>query len=508
MTISRLITRITLLLLVAGFVAGAQVRYTVPPSKTTAETRDRYSFADVTAAAGMRGATRTWGSSWTDYDSDGHPDLWIGRHWKQPLLMKGLGGTNFTRITDPDLRRMGIDRHACVWGEANGDGQADLYCVRGADKGIGKGANQLFIRTERGFTDRAEGRGLSNPRGRGRSANWLDYDSDGDLDVFVGNLTRPGYPNALFRNDGELFTQVDGGVSEVLATVSSSWADWDLDGDPDLLVLQHDQLPAIAYENVGGYFRRTELAGVTDGSWASAAWGDLDNDGRPDLHLVSGGSSTILRNTRSGFRPVHRMPLRFGRMSSWLDVDNDSDLDLFVVQGARGQRRDPGETNQPDFLLVNTDRGFRKVSGASFRGPIRGNADAVSASDFDRDGKVDVFTTNGLYYWRGPNVLLKNTSQSGNWIGLDLVGPNKNPLGYGARIIVHAGKRTIRRQVTDEANYRTQNEVGYVHIGLERWLAARVEVQWPDGSRDCVRGVQATVLRIEHGRSPCSIVRK
>lgn len=456
----------------------------------------------------MRGATRTWGSAWTDYDSDGRPDLWIGRHWKQPLLMKGLGGTDFTRVEDPDLRTMGIDRHACAWGEANGDGQPDLYCVRGADKGTGKGANQLFVRTQRGFVDRAEGRGLSNPRGRGRSPNWLDYDSDGDLDVFVGNLTRAGYPNALFRNDGDIFTQVDAGVSEVLATISSSWADWDLDGDPDLLVLQHDQRPAVAYENVGGHFQRTQLPEVTDASWTSAAWGDLDSDGRPDLHLVSGGSSVVLRNTRSGFKPVHRMGLRFGRMSAWLDVDNDSDLDLFVVQGARGQRRDPGETNQPDFLLVNTGRAFQKVMGRSFRGPMLGNADAVSVSDFDRDGSVDVFTTNGLYYWRGPNVLLKNTSRSGNWIGLDLAGPDENPLGYGARVIVRGGGRTVRRQLTDEANYRTQNEVGYLHIGLGRSMVVSIELLWPDGSRDCVRGVPGTVVDIEHGRWPCSIARK
>ena len=505
MTISRLITRITLLLVLGALVLSGYPEPRPPRTRTASSTdRPAYSFVDVTGEAGLSDATRTWGSTWNDFDEDGKPDLWIGRHWRQPRLFRNFGGNDFYEMSDDDFRLAAVDRHACVWGEANGDGRADLYCVRGADMGQGSGANQLFVSTPEGFKNKASGNGVSNPNGRGRTANWLDYDSDGDLDLFVGNLTRPGFPNVMFRNDkGDFFTLVEVGLEQELSTVSSSWADWDVDGDPDLLVLQHEGYPAVAYENVGGRFRVTELAGVSGRHWSSGAWGDYDGDGRPDLHVVSPSKSRVLRNTPNGFRIVKRVALIRGRMSLWFDVDNDTDLDLFVVQGARSKHPAPNLVNRPDFLILNTRNGFKRLEGESYRGPKVGNGDAVSASDYDRDGRVDLFTTNGLFYWRGPNSLMRNVSQAGNWLGLDLDGDDRNPLGFGATVIVRLGDTTIHRQVTDEANYRSQNEAGYLHLGLGNSPTAQIEIRWPGGDRDCLATAANVVLPVIKGSAPC-----
>lgn len=508
MTPSRLLTRITLLLIAAGLVLSGQARLDGHGDGSVNVARRRgYTFVDVTAKAGLSDATRTWGSTWNDYNEDGRPDLWIGRHWRQPRLYSNLGGERFEENRSEHFRMAEIDRHACVWGEANGDGRADLYCVRGADKGTGSGANQLFIQNRTGtFSNKAEGRGVSNPNGRGRTANWLDYDGDEDLDLFVGNLTRPGFANAMFRNDGDLFTQVEVGLSHELSTVSSSWADWDLDGDPDLLVLQHEGLPAVAYQNIGGRFESVDLPNVSGEHWNSAAWGDFDGDGRPDVHLVSPIRSEILRNTESGFEPVDDMSLVQGRMSVWLDVDNDSDLDSFVVQGAAGRHPAKGYINHPDFLLVNTARGFRKLQTGSLMGPSEGNGDAVSASDYDRDGRVDLFITNGLFYWTGPNILLQNLSDGGNWVGVDLDGEDKNPMGFGASVTARMGALKIQRQVTDAANYRSQDETGYVHLGLGDATTVQLHVRWPDGSSDCTTAPAGLIVEIVKGSSPCAFL--
>ena len=497
-----------MLLIVAGLVLSGPLQLEDPRQGAVNVSRRRgYSFVDITSQAGLIDATRTWGSSWNDYNEDGKPDLWIGRHWRQPRLYASTPGQRFPENGSKDFRMAEIDRHACVWGEANGDGRADLYCVRGADKGKGAGANQLFLQGSSGvFSNRAEGRGVSNPHGRGRTANWLDYDSDEDLDLFVGNLTRSGYPNAMFRNDGDVFTQVEVGLSHELSTVSSSWADWDVDGDPDLLVLQHSGRPAVAYENVDGRFKTVDLPKVSGRHWSSAAWDDFDGDGLPDLHLVSPSLSEVVRNTGRGFEVVDSMRLMQGRMSVWLDVDNDTDLDSFVVQGAEGRRPAPGLINHPDFLLVNTEKGFRKLQSRSLAGPADGNGDAVSASDHDRDGLVDLFITNGLFYWTGPNVLLQNRSKAGNWVGLDLDGDNKNPMGFGATVTARIGDAKIQRQITDAANYRSQNEAGYLHLGLGDSTTVQIHIRWSDGTTDCTTAAAGLVVQITKGTSHCSLL--
>lgn len=464
---------------------------------------DAYAFEDATGIAGMTDVIRSWGSAWADIDDDGFPDALIGRHWRPPRLLFSVGEGMYREPVTGALGGTGSDRHSCAWGEANGDGAPDLYCVRGADKGNGSGMNQLLIQTGTGdLADRTAGSGAANPRGRGRSANWLDHDGDGDLDLFVGNQFRSGHPNLLLRNDDGRFRPADAGIDEELETSSTSWADWDADGDPDMLVLQHNG-PAVAYENDGGHFRRVSIDAARGDGWLSGAWGDFDADGRPDLHLVSETQMRILHNTEEGFEEVHRETIRFGRMSTWFDVDNDSDLDLYVVQGAFG-RNPSGEPNRPDLLVVNTGSGFARAGGGPWNGRAIGNGESVAAVDHDRDGGMDLFVTNGAFQWEGPNLLLENASERGHWVGVDLRGPDANPLGIGARVEVSIDDETLHHQMTDGVNAHSQGEVGYLHVGLGDARVAGVKVVWGDGSSDCATARADAVVEMTYGTQPCT----
>jgi hypothetical protein len=344
---------------------------------------------------------------------------------------------------------------------------------------------------------------VDDPLGRGRTVNWLDFDSDGDLDVFVGNEFRRGHPNLTFRNDRGTFTEVRVGIRAELATMASVWADPDRDGDPDLLVLTHGPEGAVFYRNLGGRFEQQNLQGVSGRRWTSAAWGDFDGDGWPDLHLVSRWRAVLLRNDAGRLVPHHSMKLKAGRMSAWFDADNDGDLDLFLIQG-RPRKEEWGRTNGPDILLLQEGGTFRVHHGANLGGPLKGSADSAVVADFDRDGREDLLVTNGYLESWGRVQLFRNHTRAGNSIGLTLIGTRWNPLGMGATVTVRTDRMRYRRQITDGANFKAQADVGHLVLGIGPALSADIQVAWPDGRKDCVAGLAGVPLRLEIGTRPCA----
>jgi hypothetical protein len=469
--------------------------------------RKAISFEDVTRSSSIPAErTPTWGSTWIDHDRDGAVELLLNRHMRRAYLFENLAGRHSARyepaFEQPAPGRKYYDRHACAWGEANGDGMPDLYCVAGAQKGRGIGPNQLLIQTPSGLVDRAGSLGLTDPTGRGRTVNWIDFDTDGDLDIFVGNERRSGSPNVVFRNDDGAFTRVHVGVGDEIATSNSTWADWDNDGDPDLMVFAHGTQGAQVFRNEGGTFVRIDVPSVSGQKWDSGAWADYDGDGWIDLHLVSRWRSLVLRNVRGTFRSAHSLELVSGRMSTWLDVENDGDLDLFIVEGAPKPRwRYQG--NHEDILLVQERGVFERLVSAQLRGPKDGSGDSVAAADYDGDGATDLFITNGYLSEKGQPQLMRNTSKVMNWTGVMLDGGAKNPFGFGARVELDSASLSYSRATTDGFNFKVQAGAGYVHLGLGFDLSAAVRVTWRDGTQDCVVVANAVVARVTKGRSPC-----
>lgn len=162
------------------------------------------------------------------------------------------------------------------------------------------------------------------------------------------------------------------------------------------------------------------------------------------------------------------------------DFDNDMDVDLYLVCF-----RSAG--NRPNRLFENLGGGFFwMVSGAGgAEGTTLGRGDSVATADYDRDGFIDLFVTNG---WDaspigfGPQQLFRNLGLSGNhWIEIDLEGTMSNRDGIGANVRVTAGGITQLRAQDGGMHARAQNHTR-LHFGLgPNTTVDAIEVRWPSG---------------------------
>jgi hypothetical protein len=171
------------------------------------------------------------------------------------------------------------------------------------------------------------------------------------------------------------------------------------------------------------------------------------------------------------------------------DFDNDMDDDLYLVCRT-------GVSNIVNRLYMNRGNGvFDLVAGAGgAAGPVglsiadgAGTGDTVVVADYDVDGYVDLFVTNGLNMEPlgigGPSRLYRNLGKGNNWIELDLQGQQSNRDGVGARVYATVpGKTQLRLQ--DGGYHRAAQNSQRIHFGLARNALVDLRVEWPSGRVD------------------------
>ena len=291
-------------------------------------------------------------------------------------------------------------------------------------------------------------------------AAWVDYDSDGDLDLVVNGhigttssariLTNSGSPNytltettpsdvgvnynsriacgdydgngfvdllvtgssgtQFYSNSSGSFTNVTpAGVSRSQGAVA--WADWDADGDLDALCLGRDSTFDIAE---GDIFNWNGSSFVDSGAaplameWAAAAWGDLDGDGIQDLALLGDTDGTngttensILYSNSGGALAGSGQSLVAGWRGDleWGDYDNDGDLDLVLMYAYT--------TAVNESIIYENSAGTLSDSGILISDRLWSSA---AWGDYDGDGDLDLLTT-GMPFTTGASytTLYENT---------------------------------------------------------------------------------------------------
>lgn len=172
--------------------------------------------------------------TWSDYDRDGRPDLFITVYGESGLLFHNSGDGAFTPVTARPPGVANADFVSASWGDYDNDGDPDLFIASG---GYVSRQRSLLYHGEPGAGFLPLTRESLDAVSHGVSGSWADYDNDGFLDLFVCNAL--GEDNALFHNDGDgTFTPVVRGspVHDGAHSVNGIWGDVNNDGFLDLYV--------------------------------------------------------------------------------------------------------------------------------------------------------------------------------------------------------------------------------------------------------------------------------
>jgi hypothetical protein len=438
-------------------------------------------FRDVTGEAGLGGEGYGMGGAATDVDGDGDQDILVTAFGENQLYLNNGDGT-FRSVGKERGVADGKWSASALFFELDGDGFLDLYVANYLDYTIAthrecvsptagisaychpqeyEGVADVLYRN-RGdgtFEDVSSRAILSGPEnGKGLGLVALDFDDDGDSDVYVANDTTR---NILYRNDGGRLTDV--GVEA-----------------------------GVAYNEQG-------LAEAGMGVDA----GDVDRDGRLDLAVTNFDfeNNTLYRNLGGGFffdatsafglGAVSLTELGFG--CDFVDLDNDGWLDFVVLNGHILDNIAEIQSNlsfaQPGQVFRNEGGRFRDTtasSGSAIATPRVGRG--LATLDYDLDGDPDLAIAS-----RGSEAeLLRNDGGNGGaFLGLRLVGVASNRDGVGARLSLELDGRPWVEELRSTSSYLAQNEM-ILHVGLgNSTKAEELALRWPSGRVDRIERLEA-----------------
>ncbi|MBT8100863.1 MAG: VCBS repeat-containing protein [Gammaproteobacteria bacterium] len=447
-----------------------------------------------------------------DFDGDGWADLFVSHSVQPGKLFRNLGNGAFEDVTKAVLGELTSRQFGALFIDYDGDADKDLLLVED---------NHLdgFLRA---FENLGDGVMLPDPLKAGitftRFTHSLaagDVDNDEDLDLYAAHWGfTPGEKGVetFWRNTGDGMyaddskvlppTRISPVTGDVELTFTPIFTDIDADNDVDILVAG-DFVTSQVLRNDGGHsFTDVTTAVISDENGMGAAVGDIDNDGDMDWFVTSiwnpveqkgyvGGESgnRLYRNDGRGrFEDItDRAAVRegfWGWAACLADFNNDGWLDIFHTNGMTSKE----VANEVLFAQFIHDPSLLYIN----------NGDGTFAEQANEAGLLHTGQGRGVscfdydrdgdidilvgHSGAPPSLFRNNLPETLNYISVQLRSPGQNADGIGAKVIVSTDTLTQTREIRLGSNYLS-NDPPLAHFGLgDKARISKLTIVWPDGT--------------------------
>jgi len=372
---------------------------------------------------------------WVDYDNDGDADISLTEEDGLFRLFRNNGQFNFQEVDLNISENIPTDNYGISWADYDKDGFLDFYICRYVDNAFGQETVTNLLIKNNGdgtFEDVTIQAAVGNGYQQSFSSTWADFNKDGNIDLYVVN-DRTISPNVLFLNNA------DGTFTD--ASVSSN---------SDVAV-----------------FAMTSTIG------------DMDNDRDLDIYVTNGSPGNhLLKNTNNGifedlFPNSGAEIFQTCWGANWVDYDNNGWKDLYVCSSFPGP-----STNS---LLVNDGTGALTASAEII--PMNTeNSYSVSKGDYNNDGFYDLLVLNTA---PSNSLLLKNTGNDLNsFLKISLEGTVSNKDAIGTEVTVFSGGNSYFDTQFSGTNFCSQDSQRLI-VGVGNAIQIdSVQLLWPSGIQE------------------------
>jgi hypothetical protein len=240
----------------------------------------------------------SWGAAWADFDNNGFVDLVTAHpsgflsHPRPSSFFINLDGdpAHFVKDTSYGFTRILAPYTVPYWSDYDMDGDQDLFIASGPGGAPGFDSVYTNLLTEtQTATFQFNKESFANDIQDGQCYNFIDFDNDGDKDLFLTNWS--GVPNNFYINDGGTFINTTMPFNYNNSSLTNAWGDVDNDGDLDVLITNHNGRQLELWLNDGFTFIRAEEDFCNQYGNAGIFLADMNNDGFLDAYATGANRS-------------------------------------------------------------------------------------------------------------------------------------------------------------------------------------------------------------------------